>query len=57
MAGKSSRVKTGLVCTVCKSQNYITEKSKLNTQGPLQLNKYCKMCKKATKHKEAKKLD
>lgn len=57
MAGKSSRVKTGLVCSVCETQNYITEKSKLNTQDALQLNKYCNICKKSTKHKETKKLD
>ena len=56
MAKKSSRVLIGLVCEVCKSQNYVTEKSKLNTTGSIRVKKYCNTCKKHTDHKEKKKL-
>ena len=57
MAKKSARVLFGLICTECKNQNYVSEKSKINTQEPLTLNKYCNKCKKKTAHKESKKLD
>ncbi len=57
MAKKGSRTKLGLVCKTCSSLNYITEKNKVNTVDPLASNKYCKVCKKSTDHKEKKKLD
>jgi len=57
MAKKGSRTKLGLVCKTCSSLNYITEKNKVNTVNPLASNKYCKVCKKSTDHKEKKKLD
>ncbi|KKQ38325.1 MAG: 50S ribosomal protein L33 [Candidatus Roizmanbacteria bacterium GW2011_GWA2_37_7] len=57
MAKKSTRMLVSLVCKECKQQNYITEKSKLNSESALVLNKYCKKCKKQTQHKESKKLD
>lgn len=47
----------GLVCTVCKRQNYVSEKNKTNTTSPLKFNKYCLKCRKHTEHKEKKKLD
>ena len=56
MAKKSSRVLLGLVCDVCKKQNYITQKNKLETPTALKLNKYCNQCRKVTPHKERKKL-
>ncbi|OGK25092.1 50S ribosomal protein L33 [Candidatus Roizmanbacteria bacterium RIFCSPLOWO2_01_FULL_37_13] len=56
MAKKGSRILVGLVCEVCKRQNYIVEKNKLNTPGGLKLKKYCKNCRKRTLHKEKKKL-
>ncbi|OGK14867.1 50S ribosomal protein L33 [Candidatus Roizmanbacteria bacterium RIFCSPHIGHO2_02_FULL_37_15] len=56
MAKKGPRVLIGLVCDVCKSQNYVVEKNKLNTQASLKLKKYCKNCRKHTVHKEKKKL-
>lgn len=56
MARKGPRVLVGLVCEVCKSQNYIAEKNKLNTPESLKLKKYCKRCRKRTMHKEKKKL-
>lgn len=56
MAKKGARQMYALVCTVCKSQNYVTTKNKLNTQDKLAFNKYCKRCKKSTPHKESSKL-
>ncbi|MEK7070506.1 MAG: 50S ribosomal protein L33 [Patescibacteria group bacterium] len=56
MAKKGSRVLVGLVCEVCGKQNYVTQKSKINTTEALKLKKYCNLCKKNTPHKEKKKL-
>ncbi len=50
------RIKVGLVCTVCKNRNYVTERNKLNTEEKLKLKKYCRFCKKTTEHKETEKL-
>lgn len=44
-----------LACTECKNKNYRTPKNKRNTPERLELNKYCKFCKKTTLHKEDKK--
>ncbi len=47
-----------LNCTVCKRTNYFTTKNKKNKKGidrKIELKKFCKWCKKSTKHKEAKK--
>ncbi|MCL4374372.1 50S ribosomal protein L33 [Patescibacteria group bacterium] len=57
MAKKGTRVQIGLVCSVCRRQNYTTEKNKVNTASGLKINKYCPRCKKRTTHKENKKLD
>lgn len=60
MAKKGAREIVALVCEVCKSQNYVTERNKVNMQtkglGKLILKKYCKFCKKVTSHKESSKL-
>lgn len=56
MAKKGSRILVGLVCSVCKSQNYVVQKNKINTTNPLKLNKHCRFCRKHTEHKEKKKL-
>ncbi len=56
MAKKGPRQIYGLVCTVCKSQNYITQRNKLNTENKLELKKFCKVCRKTTPHKETNKL-
>ncbi len=60
MAKKGARELVALVCTVCKSQNYITERNKVNMdtkgKGKLQVAKYCKVCKKSQPHKESSKL-
>lgn len=57
MAKKGSRMQVGLICEVCKSQNYVVSKNKVNTTSSLKLKKYCPKCKKHTAHKETKKLD
>lgn len=41
-------------CTVCKNLNYQTNKNKKNTAKRLELQKFCKFCKKKTLHKETK---
>jgi large subunit ribosomal protein L33 len=56
MAKKGAREIVALVCTVCKSQNYVTERNKINMEGKLVVKKYCKNCKKVTEHKETSKL-
>ncbi|OGM18511.1 50S ribosomal protein L33 [Candidatus Woesebacteria bacterium RIFCSPHIGHO2_01_FULL_38_10] len=56
MAKKGAREIVALVCKNCKSQNYATVRNKLNMEGKLTLNKYCKRCKKHTVHKETTKL-
>ncbi|HJX46084.1 MAG TPA: 50S ribosomal protein L33 [Patescibacteria group bacterium] len=56
MAKKGAREIVGLICSVCKSQNYVTERNKINMEGKLTINKFCKNCKKYTTHKETTKL-
>lgn len=60
MAKKGARELVALICTVCKSQNYITERNKVNMdtkgKGKLEVKKFCKMCKKVNPHKETTKL-
>ena len=43
-----------LRCSICKEENYSTEKNKRNTPDKLELNKYCKKCRKSTLHKQKK---
>ncbi len=57
MAKKGQRILIALKCTVCKTQNYITEKNKLNSKEKLVLKKFCRQCRKVTDHKETEKLD
>ncbi len=54
MAGKEKRVKVTLVCAECKQRNYDTAKNKSNTPDRLEMNKYCRFCRKHTLHKESK---
>jgi len=62
MAKKGARELIALVCSVCKSQNYLTERNKINmeTKGnkgsKLELKKYCRTCRKVQIHKETQKL-
>jgi len=54
MAKKGNRVIITLECTDCKSRNYVTYKNKRNDAGRMELDKYCKRCKKHSSHKETK---
>jgi len=57
MAKKAGhRIMVGLVCSVCKNRNYVTERNKINTEEKLKLLKYCRICRKHTEHKEVAKL-
>jgi large subunit ribosomal protein L33 len=56
MAKKGIRYLLALVCSKCKSQNYVTKKNKTNTPDKLILKKYCKVCRQKTEHKESSKL-
>jgi large subunit ribosomal protein L33 len=56
MAKKGNRILLGLVCSVCKSRNYVTEKNKVNLPEKLAVKKYCPKCRKTTSHKEVAKL-
>ena len=53
---KGPRQNFGLKCSECGNFNYLTERNKVNTEAKLQLQKYCKRCKKHTLHKETSKL-
>lgn len=57
MAKKDQREMVALVCPVCKNQNYITKRNKINTPEKLVMKKYCRHCRKHTEHKETNKLD
>jgi large subunit ribosomal protein L33 len=56
MAKKGARILIALVCSQCNSQNYITEKNKVNRPEKLVLKKWCKYCRQKTEHKESRKL-
>lgn len=48
------RVKIVLACTECKQRNYLTKKNKKNDPDRLEMNKYCRFCRKHTLHRETK---
>ena len=48
------RVAVKLACTECKQRNYATEKNKKENPERIEMNKYCKFCKKHNLHKEKK---
>ena len=52
--GADMRVKVTLACTECKQRNYVSKKNKKNDPDRLEMNKYCKFCKKHTLHRETK---
>jgi len=52
--GAEMRVKITLACSECKQRNYNTMKNKKNDPDRLEMNKYCRFCKKHTLHKETK---
>lgn len=54
IGGAEMRVKITLACTECKQRNYNTKKNKKNDPDRIELNKFCKFCRKHTLHKETK---
>ena len=50
----SKRTKIILACTECKERNYFLTKEKKLHPERMELNKYCRFCKKHTPHKETK---
>ncbi|QQG41517.1 MAG: 50S ribosomal protein L33 [Candidatus Woesebacteria bacterium] len=60
MAKKGARELVSMICSVCKNQNYISTRNKVNMdvkgKGKLQIKKYCKFCRKSQLHKESSKL-
>ena len=52
--GAVMRVKITLACTECKQRNYDTMKNKKNDPDRLEMNKYCRFCRKHTLHRETK---
>lgn len=52
--GADMRTKITLACTECKQRNYNTKKNKKNDPDRLEMNKYCKFCRKHTLHRETK---
>ncbi len=48
------RERITLQCTVCKEQNYRTEKNKKNDPDRMEIKKFCRRCQKHTIHKEIK---
>lgn len=60
MAKKGNREIVTLVCGVCKNQNYMTSRNKVNMEvkgkGKLTLDKYCGHCRKVQPHKESSKF-
>jgi len=56
MAKKGARQIFAFICTVCKSQNYVGERNRVNVTEKMELNKYCRRCRKHTAHKETSKM-
>lgn len=54
VGGAVMRVKITLACTECKQRNYNTMKNKKNDPDRLEMNKYCRFCRKHTLHRETK---
>ncbi len=48
------RVKITLACTECKQRNYLSKKNKKNDPDRLEMNKYCRFCRKHTLHRETR---
>jgi len=49
-----ARNKICIACTECKQRNYNSMKNKKNTPERIELQKYCRFCKKHTLHRETK---
>lgn len=54
MAKKTKTVPFQFKCEECKSLNYTTGKNATENKDKMELNKFCKKCRKTTLHKETK---
>ena len=56
MASKSVdvRPKITMACAECKHRNYITKKNRRNDPDRMELNKFCRRCRKHTAHRETR---
>jgi len=54
MAKKDVRMLIHLACNECKERNYTTQKNKRNDPNRLELEKFCRRCRKHTLHRETK---
>lgn len=54
LGGVDMRVKITLACSECKQRNYDSMKNKKNNPDRMEMNKYCRFCRKHTLHKETK---
>ena len=52
--GAEMRVKITLVCSECNQINYESKNNNKNDPDRLEMNKYCRFCRKHTLHKESK---
>jgi large subunit ribosomal protein L33 len=43
-----------LQCPECRERNYTTTKNKKNDPDRMELNKFCRRCRKHTQHRETK---
>jgi large subunit ribosomal protein L33 len=53
-AKKANRIVVTLACQECKERSYTTEKNRKNTQGRMELMKYCPRCRKHVQHRETR---
>jgi large subunit ribosomal protein L33 len=54
MAKKEDRVVIDLACTECRERNYTTQKNRRSDPDRLELRKYCRRCRRAQLHREAR---
>ncbi len=48
------RVRITMACSECKQRNYYTKNNNKKDPDRLEMNKYCRFCRKHTAHKETK---
>ncbi|HVU04850.1 MAG TPA: 50S ribosomal protein L33 [Polyangiaceae bacterium] len=51
---QKKRTPVALACSVCKTRNYKTTKSRADGTAPLKLKKFCKTCDGHTIHEETR---
>jgi len=54
MAKKDVRPVITLECSECRERNYTSQKNRRNDPQRLEMNKYCRRCRKHTLHRETK---